>query len=159
MCMYNGRNNCVSVLIIVRQISSKCIFFVILQAFLYCYIIDIYNINIYNIYVYDIYNHISTLLLQGKAKGNLYIDDGHSYKYKEGEYLVRQFSFSDNQLTGSSGDPSGSYSTKSWLERVLIVGVPRAPSSVSIQSGRRTFFLFLMDCIAFMTSSKIKCTH
>ncbi len=82
--------------------------------------------------------------LQGQAKGKLYIDDGHSYKYKEGEYLVRQFTFSDDQLTGGSGDQNGSYTTKSWLERVLVVGVTRAPSSINIQSGGENIIIILL---------------
>lgn len=38
-------------------------------------------------------------------------------------------------ISHSSGDPSGSYTTKSWLERVIVVGVPSAPNSVKITSG------------------------
>jgi len=35
----------------------------------------------------------------------------------------------------SSGDPSGSYTTKAWLERVIVVGFPSAPNSVKLSSG------------------------
>ena len=38
-------------------------------------------------------------------------------------------------ISHSSGDPSGSYTTKSWLERVIVVGVSSAPDSVKITSG------------------------
>ena len=81
------------------------------------------------------FTHTHTHTLQGEAKGQLYIDDGHSYNYKNGEYLLRQFAFSNNKLTSSSADSAGSYSTKSWLERVIVVGLPRAPASVSLESG------------------------
>ena len=37
--------------------------------------------------------------LQGKAKGQLYSDDGHSLDYKKGQYLLRDFQFIDNKLT------------------------------------------------------------
>ncbi|XP_064403614.1 neutral alpha-glucosidase AB-like [Halichondria panicea] len=86
----------------------------------------------------DPYTLLVALNTEEKAKGKLYIDDGHSYNYQKGEYLVRQFAFSNNQLTSSSGDPAGSYVTKSWLERVLVVGVAKAPSSVTIQTGGTT---------------------
>ena len=38
--------------------------------------------------------------LQLEAKGQLYVDDGHSYDYKKkGAYLLRTFTFSNNELS------------------------------------------------------------
>lgn len=36
--------------------------------------------------------------VQNEAKGTLYIDDGHSFDYKNGAYLLRNFTYSDNRL-------------------------------------------------------------
>ena len=108
-------------------------------------------------------------VFQNEARGKLYVDDGHSFDYKKGSFLLREFRFSKNKLTArythihlaaghmiitwpsmvvtwsshditwfiyhSSGDPAGSYATRSWLERVIVVGFPSAPNSVKITSG------------------------
>ena len=34
-----------------------------------------------------------------KANGDLYADDGTSFDYKDGHYLVRQFKFANGKLT------------------------------------------------------------
>lgn len=39
------------------------------------------------------------LFLQNEAKGKLYVDDGHSFDYKKGSFLLREFTFSNNKLT------------------------------------------------------------
>ena len=36
----------------------------------------------------------------------------------------------------SNADPSGTYNTKEWLERVIVVGINKPPSSISISSGK-----------------------
>ena len=43
--------------------------------------------------------------------------------------------FTDNQLTSSSGDSSASFVTKSWLEKIIVVGMSSAPKAVSISYG------------------------
>jgi hypothetical protein len=35
---------------------------------------------------------------QGAAKGSLYIDDYHTFNYRQGEYLLRDFSFDQNEF-------------------------------------------------------------
>ena len=37
---------------------------------------------------------------QNEAKGQLYVDDGHTFDYKKGLFLLRKFIFSKNTLTG-----------------------------------------------------------
>ena len=39
------------------------------------------------------------------------------------------------QLKSEMIDPNGKYETKSWLERVIIVGLNNEPSKVTIESG------------------------
>ena len=38
-------------------------------------------------------------------------------------------------VTSSNADPNGTYQTKEWLERVLIIGITKLPSSITISSG------------------------
>ena len=38
-------------------------------------------------------------------------------------------------ITSSNADPNGTYQTKEWLERVLIIGITKLPSSITISSG------------------------
>lgn len=39
------------------------------------------------------------IYLQGKASGDMYADDYHTFQYQKGKYLHRQFTFSNNKLT------------------------------------------------------------
>jgi len=38
-------------------------------------------------------------MMQGSASGSLYVDDGHSYKNKNGDYIHRTFTFSGRTLS------------------------------------------------------------
>ncbi len=38
---------------------------------------------------------------QGTAEGELYVDDGHSFNYKKGEFLRRSFRYQNNQLSSA----------------------------------------------------------
>ncbi|XP_065920024.1 neutral alpha-glucosidase AB-like [Dysidea avara] len=84
--------------------------------------------------VNDPYTLVVALDNKGKAKGQLYSDDGHSLDYKQGQYLVRDFQFANKKLTSSSGDPNGIYKTKEWLERVIVIGMNVSPASITISS-------------------------
>ncbi|KAF0981678.1 hypothetical protein FDP41_012335 [Naegleria fowleri] len=82
---------------------------------------------------------------KGEALGTLYLDDGSSFKYKTGDYLYRQFSFSNNELKSMEGDLSnliynqkanpissaGSRKVSNVIERIIIYGASK-PSSISI---------------------------
>lgn len=72
-----------------------------------------------------------------KAEGEVYIDDGHSMNFeKTDEFIYRRLVFNKNILT-SSVITSGSYSTDSWLEKVVVMGA-RRPSKVEIQKDGET---------------------
>jgi alpha 1,3-glucosidase len=87
----------------------------------------------------------------GSARGDLYWDDGSSFKYQDGEYLYRRFSFEGNRLRSTRGDlndlihdDSGvvfnttfvparegySKDVVNTVERVIVLGYPKAPSKV-----------------------------
>ena len=68
-----------------------------------------------------------------KAKGQLYLDDGKSYKYRNGEFALINFDFSANKLTGFLQHSPG-FDCKSWLERVVIYGFEKAPKNAKIVS-------------------------
>jgi alpha 1,3-glucosidase len=69
---------------------------------------------------------------QGQASGLLYVDDGHSFEYKNGKFLLRSFEFSNSVLTSKSDHPEGVYQSKSYIERVIILGLKNPPTSVTI---------------------------
>ena len=39
--------------------------------------------------------------VQGGASGDLYHDDFHSFQYRTGRFVHRQFTFADNKLTST----------------------------------------------------------
>lgn len=65
------------------------------------------------------------------ADGVLYIDDGHTFHYQEGHFIYRTFTFRESTLISkSSNTGSGQFHTKSWLERVVIIGLKHRPLNV-----------------------------
>lgn len=71
---------------------------------------------------------------KGHAEGNVYIDDGHSMNFeKTNQFVYRRLVFDKNVLKSSEISPD-SYTTDSWLERVVIMGA-RRPSKVEVESG------------------------
>eukprot|EP00117_Sycon_ciliatum_P047118 scpid63421/ scgid33689/ Neutral alpha-glucosidase AB; Alpha-glucosidase 2; Glucosidase II subunit alpha len=72
-----------------------------------------------------------------RASGELYVDDGTTYAYQNNEYLHRRFTFSNNKLTSKSADETGSYKTKSWVEKVLVIGLKREPNSIIMSLNKK----------------------
>lgn len=71
----------------------------------------------------------------GKAQGTLYIDDEHTFDYRQGKFLYLALSYEGGILTSKKVDPGGTYETGSWLERVVVIGLQKRPSKVTIQSA------------------------
>ena len=84
---------------------------------------------------------IVALNKQNEARGTLYMDDGATFNYKtKSEFSLVEFDFSKNKLTGHLKSKPG-FPCKSWLERVVIYGVEKAPKEakiVSPMSGEET---------------------
>ena len=84
---------------------------------------------------------IVALNKQNEARGTLYMDDCATFNYKtKSEFSLVEFDFSKNKLTGHLKSKPG-FPCKSWLERVVIYGVPEAPKEakiVSPMSGEET---------------------
>ncbi|XP_071495646.1 neutral alpha-glucosidase AB-like isoform X1 [Diadema antillarum] len=89
----------------------------------------------------DPYTLTIALGRDGTAKGDLYIDDGHSFDYKEQKFIYREFEFSTNRLQ-SRAVSGGSFTTKSWLERVVIIGIKSVPQKVELISQTTTQLSF-----------------
>ncbi|TFK15096.1 zygote arrest protein 1 [Platysternon megacephalum] len=73
------------------------------------------------------------------AVGELYLDDGHSFQYlHKKQFLHRKFTFHKNVFSSSCADEIGQYHTKCVVERVLILGVQKQPTSVTASlQGKR----------------------
>jgi alpha 1,3-glucosidase len=99
---------------------------------------------------FTLYVALST---NGTANGDLYYDDGSTFKYQDGEYIYRRFSFNGKELSNKQGDlkeliqsdsavvadasfvPAvGSYEQNvvNTVERVIVSGYSKAPSKVSL---------------------------
>lgn len=83
----------------------------------------------------DPFTLVVALGVNGTATGRLYIDDGATFDFlynKKALYL--QFNFENNQLTSRFLEPHN-YPTKTWLERVLIIGIPPGVSKAQAISS------------------------
>ncbi|CAF1002078.1 unnamed protein product [Adineta steineri] len=71
-----------------------------------------------------------------EAEGELYLDDGQTYDYRQKHaFIHRRFTFKNNELKSISLDSSAKFETDAWIERIVIVGYPKNPSRVEINSG------------------------
>ena len=52
-----------------------------------------------NFFVCSLLSRRPILLPQGRARGDLYIDDYQSFDYRQGAYIHREFVLEDGQLT------------------------------------------------------------
>ncbi|EDV47634.1 neutral alpha-glucosidase AB [Drosophila erecta] len=81
--------------------------------------------------LHDPYTLIICLDRQGKASGTLYLDDEKSYAYRQGQHIHVNYEFANHQLVNSFvGKPK--YKTLAWIERIVIAGLEKVPSSASI---------------------------
>nr|CAD7194435.1 unnamed protein product [Timema douglasi] len=81
----------------------------------------------------DPYTLIVALDKNNSAAGTLYIDDGESFEYRSGKYLYLSLQFDGKTLSSSFIDHT-QYPTKSWLERVIIVGWQTPISQAQVTS-------------------------
>ncbi|XP_012940746.1 neutral alpha-glucosidase AB isoform X2 [Aplysia californica] len=82
------------------------------------------------------YNDPFTLIVcldkQGKAGGQLYFDDYHSYGYRNGQYALTELSFHNFKLENSVKFKGEGFTTKEWLERVVVAGVNTEPKKIHL---------------------------
>nr|XP_054954296.1 neutral alpha-glucosidase C isoform X12 [Pan paniscus] len=76
------------------------------------------------------------LSTKGSSVGELYLDDGHSFQYlHQKQFLHRKFSFCSSVLINSSADQRGRYPSKCVVEKILVLGFRKEPSSVTTHSS------------------------
>ncbi|KJH51447.1 glycosyl hydrolase, family 31 [Dictyocaulus viviparus] len=73
----------------------------------------------------------------GYANGTVYLDDGETHDYKKGVFIFadieyRTMTATQSLITGSTTSASGRFETETWIERIEVRGLERAPQSVSI---------------------------
>uniref|UniRef100_A0A8C7MZK3 Glucosidase II alpha subunit a n=1 Tax=Oncorhynchus kisutch TaxID=8019 RepID=A0A8C7MZK3_ONCKI len=80
----------------------------------------------------DPYTLYVALDSQGKAEGEIYIDDGHTFKHKtDKQFIHRRLSFTANSLSSSDLSPDSQFTTASWVEQVNILGAQK-PDAVTL---------------------------
>jgi len=82
----------------------------------------------------DPYTLFVALDANNEARGRLYIDDGQSFDYRKGEFLIVEFTFKNNKLQSKVVNPESTFSTPEWVERVVILGSRNRPNSITATS-------------------------
>ncbi|TGO55740.1 hypothetical protein BOTNAR_0238g00080 [Botryotinia narcissicola] len=95
---------------------------------------------------WDPYTLVLVLNKEGKATGELYVDDGETFDYQSGAYIHRSFSFENGVLSskdiGIKGKLTDKYlksMKKVGVEKIIIVGAPKEWSGLkSVKVGSTT---------------------
>ena len=76
---------------------------------------------------------------EGKAKGEVYLDDGLSFDYRQGRYLLKEITFAGNRLSCSSDSTDefprqdeAAFRTSVEVERIIIFGMSRTPTKATL---------------------------
>lgn len=72
----------------------------------------------------------------GAAEGEVYIDDGKSYEFKQGAYIHRRFIFSDGKLTSvnlAAASSTSSFVSDCTIERIILLGYSSKTKSARIE--------------------------
>lgn len=84
----------------------------------------------------DPFTLVVALDFDGRAAGDLYLDDGRSFAFARGEYAHRRFEFADGVLrcrafdANPPGVPPGKWRADGLaIERVVVLGLPKAGES------------------------------
>ncbi|CAM8986521.1 unnamed protein product [Rhodiola kirilowii] len=88
--------------------------------------------------VNDPYTLVIAVNSSQAAEGELYVDDGKTFEFAKGGFIHRRFVFSNGKLTSSNAAHNGNqFTTKVVVERVIILGLPRAPTSALIEPANQ----------------------
>lgn len=74
----------------------------------------------------DPYTLVIALDGEQTAEGELYIDDGKSNDYKVGRYISSKITFDGSSI--HKWNIHSEYDTKSWVERIVVLGLKKKPS-------------------------------
>ncbi|XP_074594644.1 neutral alpha-glucosidase AB-like [Brevipalpus obovatus] len=75
-----------------------------------------------------------------RASGKLYLDDGYSYNYKNGGYILAEINY--DKMILEYKIIHGSLATKSWLERVVIHHISNKPNRIEASNGANLAFKY-----------------
>lgn len=92
----------------------------------------------------DPYTLVVALNVGKSARGTLYIDDGSTFDYRSGKFIYIDFTFENNKIKGRVLN-APIFETKSWLERVIVLGFENEPKAVKIvtpSDGEQTLDFF-----------------
>ncbi|KAM4733138.1 neutral alpha-glucosidase AB isoform 4-T4 [Anableps anableps] len=100
---------------------------------------------------HDPYTLYVALNNQRTAEGELYIDDGHTFNYEKKEFIHRRFSFTNGVLSSVNLEPDAQFTTKSWVERIIILGASK-PSMITLKTadGEENQLEFDFDASVFV---------
>jgi len=94
----------------------------------------------------DPFSLVVALNSNGTAAGQVYYDDAMSFDYREKQYVHRQITYDKNILRSINLNPENKFTSKAWLERVVIFGYPNKPKTIKIEtSGETTGLEFSYD--------------
>ncbi|RMX38788.1 hypothetical protein pdam_00017684 [Pocillopora damicornis] len=82
----------------------------------------------------DPYTLTMALNPSAEAEGDLYVDDGHTFDYKNGAYIYMKFSFRGGRMVAKRETPNTQYTTAAWIERIVILGISNAPKGIFLTS-------------------------
>ncbi|CAN6639281.1 glucosidase 2 subunit alpha [Trichomonascus vanleenenianus] len=93
----------------------------------------------------DPYTLVVAVSKDGTAKGKLYVDDGVSYEYQSGKYILVEFEFDGKILKSTvSGDSSAPFA-QIPIERVIIVGKKLITKSATVTQGPKSWDAAVLD--------------
>ncbi|XP_073783864.1 neutral alpha-glucosidase C isoform X4 [Danio rerio] len=85
--------------------------------------------------------------IKGKADGFLYLDDGHSFNYRDQmQFCLRRFSMQAGRLVNSCANDKGLFVSDDKVETVVILGLKSVKRKPKLKSGaKRTSVMFEFD--------------
>ncbi|XP_049596672.1 neutral alpha-glucosidase C-like [Syngnathus scovelli] len=73
---------------------------------------------------------------QGAANGEVYLDDGHTFSYRDkGEFCLRSFHMTAGRLQCRAADKVGSYKCDTTVRSVEVLGLQGEPSAVKVYAA------------------------
>ena len=83
----------------------------------------------------------------GKAKGTLYIDDGHSYQFEKGMFGLMKFVYEEEKLKVSRVDGKGEIGREARIEKLLCLGLERIGHRVLRLMERKLTFRLIRGLV------------
>jgi len=83
----------------------------------------------------DPYTLTIALDKESKAKGTLFVDDGHSFNYQKGDFVYTNLQFENFELTNEG---KSSFQVTNTVEKIRILGLNSIPKSVVLLEGGKS---------------------